>query len=86
MGARPAPADRGIVGASLGDLGLHDVGLDAATGKVLWRKYTLPGEPAARSGKAPTTRQRVAAQFGTPGPMIPLPIISDLAGNLAPPV
>jgi alcohol dehydrogenase (cytochrome c) len=47
--------DRIIVGASLGDLGLRDwiAGLDAATGKVLWRKYTVPapGEPGSETWK-----------------------------------
>jgi alcohol dehydrogenase (cytochrome c) len=36
--------DRIIVGASGGDSGVRDwiAGLDAATGKVLWRKFTIP--------------------------------------------
>src|SRR5258708_3172096 len=47
LGITAAPLvikDRVIVGASLGDLGVRDwiAGLDAATGKVLWRKYTAP--------------------------------------------
>ncbi len=58
LGITAAPLvikDRVIVGASLGDLGLRDwiAGLDAATGKVLWRKYTVPapGEPGSETWK-----------------------------------
>ena len=44
-----------IVGASLGDLGLRDwiAGLDAASGKLLWRQYTVPapGEPGSETWK-----------------------------------
>jgi alcohol dehydrogenase (cytochrome c) len=58
LGITAAPLalkDRIIVGASLGDLGVRDwiAGLDPATGKVLWRKYTVPapGEPGSESWK-----------------------------------
>ena len=36
--------DKLIVGAAGGDRGVRDwiAGLDAASGKVLWRKYTIP--------------------------------------------
>jgi alcohol dehydrogenase (cytochrome c) len=58
LGITAAPLvinDRIIVGASLGDLGLRDwvAGLDAATGKVLWRRYTVPapGEPGSETWK-----------------------------------
>jgi alcohol dehydrogenase (cytochrome c) len=58
LGITAAPLvinDRVIVGASLGDLGLRDWigGIDAATGKVLWRKYTVPapGEPGSETWK-----------------------------------
>jgi alcohol dehydrogenase (cytochrome c) len=47
--------DRIIVGASGGDSGVRDwvAGLDAATGNVLWRKFTIPapGEPGSETWK-----------------------------------
>ena len=47
--------DKIIVGASGGDAGVRDwiAGLDAATGKVLWRKFTIPapGEPGSETWK-----------------------------------
>ncbi len=47
--------DKIIVGAAGGDRGVRDwiAGLDAATGKVLWRKYTIPapGEPGSDTWK-----------------------------------
>jgi alcohol dehydrogenase (cytochrome c) len=47
--------DRIIVGASGGDSGVRDwiAGLDAATGKLVWRKYTIPapGEPGSETWK-----------------------------------
>jgi alcohol dehydrogenase (cytochrome c) len=47
--------DRLIIGASGGDSGVRDwiAGLDAATGKVLWRKFTIPapGEPGSETWK-----------------------------------
>ena len=50
-----AVKDRIIVGASGGDSGVRDwlAGLDAATGKVLWRKFTIPapGEPGSETWK-----------------------------------
>jgi alcohol dehydrogenase (cytochrome c) len=50
--------DKIIVGASGGDRGVRDwiAGLDAATGKVLWRKYTIPapGEPGSETWKGNT--------------------------------
>jgi alcohol dehydrogenase (cytochrome c) len=54
--AAPLPIrDRIIVGASGGDSGVRDwvAGLDAATGKVLWRKFTIPapGEPGSETWK-----------------------------------
>jgi alcohol dehydrogenase (cytochrome c) len=58
LGITAAPLaikDRVIVGASAGDLGVRDwiAALDAATGKVLWRKYTVPapGEPGSETWK-----------------------------------
>jgi alcohol dehydrogenase (cytochrome c) len=58
LGITAAPLvidDRIIAGASLGDFGLRDwiAGLDAATGKVLWRRYTIPapGEPGSETWK-----------------------------------
>ena len=46
---------RVIVGASMGDLGVRDwiAGIDAATGKALWRQYTVPapGEPGSETWK-----------------------------------
>jgi alcohol dehydrogenase (cytochrome c) len=47
--------DKIVVGASGGDSGARDwiAGLDAATGRVLWRKYTIPapGEPGSETWK-----------------------------------
>jgi alcohol dehydrogenase (cytochrome c) len=47
--------DKIIVGASGGDSGVRDwiAALDAATGKVLWRKFTIPapGEPGSETWK-----------------------------------
>jgi alcohol dehydrogenase (cytochrome c) len=47
--------DRIIVGASGGDRAMRDwiAGLDAATGRLLWRKYTVPapGEPGSETWK-----------------------------------
>jgi alcohol dehydrogenase (cytochrome c) len=54
-GAPLAIKDKIIVGASGGDAGVRDwiAGLDAATGKLLWRKYTIPapGEPGSETWK-----------------------------------
>jgi alcohol dehydrogenase (cytochrome c) len=54
--AAPLPIkDKIIVGASGGDSGVRDwiAGLDAATGKLIWRKYTIPapGEPGSETWK-----------------------------------
>ena len=50
-----AVKDKLIVGAAGGDRGVRDwiAGLDAATGKVLWRKYVIPapGEPGSETWK-----------------------------------
>ena len=50
-----AVKDKIIVGASGGDRGVRDwiAGLDAATGKIAWRKYTIPapGEPGSETWK-----------------------------------
>ena len=50
--------DKLIVGAAGGDRGVRDwiAGLDAATGKVLWRKYVIPapGEPGSETWKGTT--------------------------------
>jgi len=47
--------DRIIIGASGGDSGVRDwvAALEAATGKVLWRKFTIPapGEPGSETWK-----------------------------------
>jgi len=47
--------DKIIVGAAGGDRGVRDyiAGLDAATGRLLWRKYTVPapGEPGSETWK-----------------------------------
>jgi alcohol dehydrogenase (cytochrome c) len=55
-GAPLAIKDKIIVGASGGDRGLRDwiAALDAATGKVLWRKFTVPapGEPGSETWKS----------------------------------
>jgi alcohol dehydrogenase (cytochrome c) len=54
-GAPLAIRDKIIVGASGGDAGARDwmAALDAATGKLLWRKYTIPapGEPGSETWK-----------------------------------
>ena len=50
-----AVKDKIIVGAAGGDRGVRDyiAALDAATGKLLWRKYTVPapGEPGSETWK-----------------------------------
>jgi alcohol dehydrogenase (cytochrome c) len=50
-----AVKDKIIVGASGGDAGVRDfvAALDAATGKLLWRKFTVPapGEPGSETWK-----------------------------------
>jgi len=50
--------DKIIVGAAGGDRGVRDwiAGLDAATGNVLWRQYTIPapGEPGSETWKGGT--------------------------------
>jgi alcohol dehydrogenase (cytochrome c) len=56
ISAAPLPIkERIIVGASGGDSGVRDwiAALDAATGKVLWRKFTIPapGEPGSETWK-----------------------------------
>jgi alcohol dehydrogenase (cytochrome c) len=54
-GAPLAIRDKIIIGASGGDAGVRDwvAALDAATGKLLWRKYTIPapGEPGSETWK-----------------------------------
>ena len=57
--AAPLPIkDKIIVGASGGDSGVRDwiASLDAATGQVLWRKFTIPapGEPGSETWKGTT--------------------------------
>jgi alcohol dehydrogenase (cytochrome c) len=56
ISAAPLPIkERIIIGASGGDSGVRDwiAALDAATGKVLWRKFTIPapGEPGSETWK-----------------------------------
>jgi alcohol dehydrogenase (cytochrome c) len=50
-----AVKDKIVVGAAGGDRGVRDwiAGLDAATGKLLWRKYVIPapGEPGSETWK-----------------------------------
>jgi alcohol dehydrogenase (cytochrome c) len=50
-----AVKDKIIIGAAGGDRGVRDfiAGLDGATGKVLWKKYTVPapGEPGSETWK-----------------------------------
>jgi alcohol dehydrogenase (cytochrome c) len=57
-GAPLAIKDKIVVGAAGGDRGVRDwiAGLDAATGRVLWRKYTIPapGEPGSETWKGAT--------------------------------
>ena len=53
-----AVKDKIIVGASGGDSGVRDyvAALDGATGKLLWRKFTIPapGEPGSETWKGNT--------------------------------
>jgi alcohol dehydrogenase (cytochrome c) len=54
--AAPLPIkDKIVIGASGGDSGVRDwmAGLDAATGRLLWRKFTIPapGEPGSETWK-----------------------------------
>jgi alcohol dehydrogenase (cytochrome c) len=56
MTSAPLPIkDKIVIGAAGGDTGVRDwmAGLDAATGKLLWRKYTIPapGEPGSETWK-----------------------------------
>jgi alcohol dehydrogenase (cytochrome c) len=57
-GAPLAIKDKIVIGASGGDSGARDwmAALDAATGKLLWRKYTIPapGEPGSETWKDKT--------------------------------
>ena len=57
-GAPLAIKDKIVFGASGGDSGARDwmAALDAATGKLLWRKYTIPapGEPGSETWKDKT--------------------------------
>jgi alcohol dehydrogenase (cytochrome c) len=60
--AAPLPIkDRLIVGASGGDSGVRDwiAGVDLATGKLAWRKYTIPapGEPGSETWKSANSWQ-----------------------------
>ena len=77
--AAPLPVkDKIIVGAAGGDRGVRDfiAGLDGATGRVLWRKYTSrrPANPAPRPGRTPTTPGGPAAPpCGSPAPTISPP-------------
>src|SRR5262249_14587637 len=73
-----AVKDRIIIGAAGGDSGVRDwvAGLDAATGKVLWRnsRFRRPANPAAKPGRVSTMRGRPAARLsGSLGRMIPTP-------------
>jgi alcohol dehydrogenase (cytochrome c) len=55
--------DKVIMGAAGGDRGVRDwiAGLDAATGKLLWRKYVIPapGEPGSETWKGTTNAWQV---------------------------
>ena len=57
-----AVKDKIIVGAAGGDTGVRDwmAGLDAATGKLLWRKFTVPGARRARQRDLEGQEQRLA--------------------------
>jgi alcohol dehydrogenase (cytochrome c) len=58
-----AVKDKVIVGAAGGDRGTRDwiAGLDAATGRLLWRKYVVPapGEPGSETWKDNTTAWQI---------------------------
>jgi alcohol dehydrogenase (cytochrome c) len=56
LAAAPLPVkDKLLIGAAGGDRGVRDfiAALDGATGKVLWRRYTIPapGEPGSETWK-----------------------------------
>src|SRR5438132_9737468 len=57
--------DKIIIGAANGDQGVRDwmAGLDAATGKLLWRKFTIPapGEPRSETWKGNTNAWQTGA-------------------------
>jgi alcohol dehydrogenase (cytochrome c) len=63
-----AVKDKIIVGASGGDAGVRDyvAALDAATGKLLWRKFTIPapGEPGSESWKGNTRANSALLESG----------------------
>ncbi len=62
--AAPLPVkDKIVLGASGGDNGVRTfiLGLDAATGKLLWKKFVIPASRAARPGRTRTTPGRPAA-------------------------
>src|SRR5438552_9470291 len=72
--------DKIIIRAANGDQGVRDwiAGLDAATGKLLWRKFTIPapGEPGHETWKDPA---KVAWQTG--GAAMWVTGSYDVAGN-----
>jgi alcohol dehydrogenase (cytochrome c) len=77
-GAPLAIKDKIIVGAAGGDRGIRDwiAGLDAATGKVLWRKFTVPapGEPGSETWKGGTNAwQTGGGALWSPEPTTPKP-------------
>jgi alcohol dehydrogenase (cytochrome c) len=79
--AAPLPVkDKIVIGAAGGDRGVRDyiAGLDAATGKLLWRKYTIPapGEPGSETWK---DSAKVAWQTG--GAAMWVTGSYDVAGN-----
>jgi alcohol dehydrogenase (cytochrome c) len=72
--------DKIVIGAAGGDRGVRDyiAALDAATGKLLWRKYTIPapGEPGSETWK---DSAKVAWQTG--GAAMWVTGSYDVAGN-----
>jgi len=75
-----AVKDKIVIGAAGGDRGVRDyiAALDAATGKLLWRKYTVPapGEPGSETWK---DSAKVAWQTG--GAAMWVTGSYDVAGN-----
>jgi alcohol dehydrogenase (cytochrome c) len=65
--------DKIVLGAAGGDHGVRDfiAALDAATGRLAWRKYVIPapGEPGADTWSTPG--RPAVAPCGSPGPMTP---------------
>jgi outer membrane protein assembly factor BamB len=75
-----------IVGASGGDSGVRDwiAGLDATTGKPIWRKYTIPapGEPGSETWKGTNNSWQTGAISQPPRPSASGDHLNDLTKPL----